>query len=209
MNMKRIDQALSVNITNVASTSATLLSTIPILGTSPEASRVGNRVRYFNWQVRGVVTYDPSATSVSQADYIRVIFFYDRQTNGVSPTYSQVITTQPAGTSGAGDPPNWQNRGRFKIIRDFKIATPPISATVAAGVITSGLANAGFPTPTSHEVQLDFFKALKGKIDCQYNGVAGTSANTEAGGLYFVCQNINGTGQFIATCTSSIEFMDV
>lgn len=207
MNLKRCDQTISVNITNSPTTAASLLSTIA--QNVGDNSRVGQRVRFFNWHVRGNIEYVPAATSVAQADYHRVIFFYDRQTNGVAPQWNQVIGNIAAGTASAFDPPNWYTRGRFKILRDFKVNTGPQSATVAGGLITTLINGNAPPYTTSKEMMIDFFVALKGKIDCEWTGTGSTIGNITGGGLFMTCQNVDGTGQYILTFTSSIEFMDV
>lgn len=207
MNLKRCDQAVSVNVTSGGSTGATLLNTIA-QGVG-DNMRIGQRCRYFNWTVRGAVQWEPAASSVSQSDYIRCIFFYDRQSNGGLAQWNQVIGNISTGTSTSFDPPNWYTRGRFKIIRDFNIATPPQASVVAAGLITSITGSSSIPAPQMSEMKINFFKALKGKLDSNWNGTGSTATNMNGGALCFVCQNANGTGQFVTTFTSTIEYMDV
>lgn len=206
MNLKRADQNVSVNVTNVTSTSASLLNTIA-QGVG-DNMRVGQRVRYFNWTVRGVLQFDPAATGVMQSDYVRILFFYDRQTNTTAPTFADVITNISGGTHAPYDPINWYQRGRFKIIRDFQIPLGPMSATVTLGVI-SATQPAIPPFPTSQEMNIHFFKALKGKIDTEWNGTGSGVGNINGGGFFFVCQNVQGTGFTILTVSSSMEFTDV
>jgi hypothetical protein len=207
MNMKRCDQSFSVNVTSVTGVSSLLLSTIA-QGVG-DNQRVGQRVRFFNWHVRGSVEYVPAATGVVQADYIRVIFFYDRQQNNAASTYAQLISNIGGGGNLAYDPPNWYTRGRFKILRDFRIVTPPIASTVAGGLITVIGGSVNAPAPISAEFQIDFFKALKGKLDCEWSGTGSTAANISGGGLNMQVQNTQGTGFWVLSGTSSVEYMDV
>lgn len=205
-NLKRSDQLVSQFFTTVTSTVANLVTTIPqAVG---DNSRVGQRVRFFNWHVRGSILLEPGASGSVQSDYLRVIFFYDRQTNGAAPTWATLVANISTGTSASYDPPNWYQRGRFKVIRDFKVATPPVAFTVAAGLVTTS-SGIGFPSPTSQEVQIDFFKALKGKLDCEWSGTGSTVANINGGGLFVALQSANNTNAYVMNITSSVEYMDV
>jgi len=205
-NLKRTDVNFSVNVTSVTSTAATLLNQIP--QQVGDNGRVGQRCRFYNWSVRGVLQYDPGATGVMNSDYVRIIFFYDRQTNAAAPTFAQLITNINSGGSAPYDPPNWYSRGRFKIIRDFQIPLGPMSSTVAAGLIT--VTNPAIPPfPRPKDMNIKFFKAIKGKLDTEWNGTGSTVVNVNGGGFFAVAQNVQGTGYLILTINSSMEFSDV
>lgn len=205
-SFKRCDQAVSTYITNVPTATAILLSTIP--QQVGDNGRIGQRVRWHNFQVRGMIYANPQATAIVPPEYVRVIFFYDRQTNAAAPTYQTIIDNIGAGTGLAYDPPNWYQRGRFKIIRDFKLPLPAVSFTVVGGNITAGSV-LSVPSPTSTEMEIDFFKALKGKIDCEWNGTGSGINQINGGSIGVVVQSLNSTTTWALDITSTIEFQDV
>lgn len=205
-NLKRCDQTTSnYFVTNTSAAAVNLISVPQAVG---DNSRVGQRIRLFNLKIRGFISFYPAATGIVQCDTLRLIIVYDRQTNGVAPTWANLILNIGAGTSTAFDPPNWYERGRYKILRDYHIPVPAMTATVAAGLITAA-APLTPPAPTSTELQLDFFKALKGKLDTIYSGTGATTANINGGAIFVFAQCSQGTGWWNYDFTSSIEFMDV
>jgi len=208
MNLKRVDTTVSAYFGVTTSTAGLILNGIP-QGVG-DNSRVGQRVRMFNFTVRGEINFLPTATAITQPDSLRLLIVYDRQTNGVAPPYSNVIANITTGTSLNLDPPNWYERGRYKILRDWVINVPSTSATVAAGLITAN-GQPNVPHPNSSEFNLHFFKALKGKIDTIYSGTGATAANVNGGGIFVMAQlgsNQNGNVWAYAL-TASAEFMDV
>jgi len=208
MNLKRSDQSVAAFFTTTTSTAGILLNTIA-QGVG-DNMRVGQRIRMFNMTVRGEITFFPSATSISQPDSLRLIIVYDRQTNGSGPIWSNVITNIAAGTSNNLDPPNWYERGRYKILRDWLVPVPAISATVAAGVLTAATTQLTAPSPTSEEFHLHFFKPLKGKLDTIYSGTGSSAANINGGGIFVFGQSGQaGANNWAYSFTSTIEYMDV
>lgn len=207
MNLKRSDQTVSAYFTTNPAVTATNLITVP--QSTGDNSRVGQRIKLFNFKVRGQISYFPAATGVSQCDFLRLVFFYDRQTNGAAPSWQDIVRNINSGTSTCIDPPNWYNRGRFKILRDMIIPVPAISATVAAGLMTAVTTQLTPPQPQSSELTIDVFKALKGKLDTIYNGTGSTTANINGGAIMVIAQNFQGTNLWNYDFTSSIEFMDV
>lgn len=210
-NVKRDDTDLGVisagglQFGTSSSVASTLLLTVP-LGTN-EYQRNGARIRLQSWRFRGFVAPDPStlATTPYFNDHLRVIFFYDRQTNGVAPTFAQVAQSIQSGLSNSLSNPNWLNRGRFKIIRDFNIPTPAFSASIA---VATPIYPTGSPVQmTSAETKVDFYKNFKGKLDTVYLSNSSGPADISAGGLFMVIQSLNGT-PWLINGTSSIEFMD-
>lgn len=205
-NVKRCDTQVSTYFVTNTSVNASLCSIIP-QGVG-DNQRVGQRVRFQSWTVKGFVSFYPAATGVVQADFLRAIFFYDRQPNGNTPLWKDLIFNDNTGFSLSVDNPNWYQRGRFKIIRDFKIPVPACSATVAAGLITAASVLT-VPSPTSTEMKIEFYKNLKGKIDSIYNGTGGTVNQINGGTLCLAVQNLQGTGWWNIDITSAIEFTDV
>lgn len=207
MNLKRCDQGFNAYFTPTNSVVATNLTSIP--QQVGDNGRVGQRVRLFNFTVRGFISYFPQATSIQQPDFLRLLIIYDRQTNGAAPIWSNIIANISAGTSGPFDPPNWYERGRYKILRDWQIATPAMSGTVAGGLLTAVTSQLTPPQPTSMEFTLHFFKALKGKLDTIYSGTGATAANINGGGIFIIAQNLGAGTGWVYEGTSTIEYMDV
>jgi len=207
MNLKRADTNVSTYFVTNTAASSTLLSSIA-QGVG-DNRRIGQRVRMFNMTVRGLVSLFPAATGVVQCDTLRAIIYYDRQTNLASATWADLILNINSGTSLPIDPPNWYNRGRFKILRDFQIQTPAQYALVGGGLIANLTNQLSPPSPTSTEMNMHFFKSLKGKLDIEYSGTGATAANITGGGIFLAIQNFQGTGWWNIDITTSIEFMDV
>jgi hypothetical protein len=207
MNLKRCDQSFNAYFTPTPSVAATNLTSVAQL--VGDNGRVGQRIRLFNMTVRGYINYFPTATSVQQPDFLRLLIVYDRQTNQAAPLYQDIINNISTSTHGPYDPPNWYQRGRFKILRDFQVATPAMSGTVAGGLLTAVTSQLSPPQPTQTEFNLHFFKNLKGKLDTIYNGTGATAANINGGGIFIVAQNLGAGTGWVYEGTSTIEYMDV
>jgi len=207
MNLKRCDQSFNAYFTPSSSVTAQNLTSVA--QGAGDNERVGQRVRWFNMTIRGTIQYFPTATSVQQPDLLRLLIIYDRQTNGAAPLWSDIIANISSGTHGPYDPPNWYQRGRYKILRDWMIATPAMSGTVAAGLLTSATLQLSPPQPTSCEFTLHFFKALKGKLDTIYSGTGATTANINGGAIFIIGQNLGAGTGWVYEGTSTLEYMDV
>jgi len=206
-NLKRCDVSINSYFTPTASTAGVNLCAIS--QSVGDNGRVGQRVRLHNLTIRGLISYFPQATAIQQPDFLRLMIVYDRQTNGVAPPYSNVVTQINTGTSFPYDPPNWYERGRYKILRDWMIATPAMNGVVAAGLLAAGTTQMSPPQPTSMEFNLHFFKALKGKIDTIYSGTGSTAANINGGGIFVMAQNLGAGTGWVYELTSALEFSDV
>ena len=206
MNRKRTDTQVSTYFVTNTSATANLCSIIA-QGTGDNA-RSGQRVRWESWTVKGFISFYPAATGIVQGDYLRCIFVYDRQTNAAAPLWKDLIYDDNTGLSLALGNANWYQRGRFKIIRDFKVPVPAMSATVAAALITAAQ-NLGTPMPTSSEMKIEFYKNFKGKIDCIYNGTGAGVNQINGGALWCFVQNLQGSNWWNLDIESSIEYTDV
>lgn len=205
-NNKACDTQVSSYFTTNTSLSSNLLSVIA-QGVG-DNQRVGQRVRLHSIRVTGIVSFYPAATGIVQADYLRAIFYYDRQTNGASALWKDIIYNDNTGFSLSLDNPNWYQRGRFKILRDFKIPVPACSATVAMALITNGNVLT-VPSPTSAEMKIEFYKDLKGKLDIIYNGTGNAVSQINGGGLFLAIQNLQGTNWWNIDVSTRVEFTDV
>lgn len=122
-------------------------------------NRIGRRIEMKSVRITGRLE---AVRTVNVEDYVRILVIYDRQTNGALPAFADILADilEDASTissvySGAA----LNNRDRFVILRDKRIAVP--SMTWTAGVIT----NPGFDNST--EFNIDMFVKLKGLL-CQY-----------------------------------------
>jgi len=103
-----------------------------------------------------------------QGNIVRVMVFYDSQTNGSAPAVSDVLTT------GVYDSPlNLNNRDRFKIIIDKYY-------TMGAAVYTSGALTAGSPYPTYCK------KFKKCSLEVVFGGTGATVGSIQSGGLFML-----------------------
>lgn len=206
MNTKRDDQRVpATTFTNVASTSAVLMNTIASGNT--EFTRVGDRVRIMSVQVHGFISTiaQPTNATTYANDFLRIIFFYDRQPNGNLTTFGDVVQNNSTGATTADGPPNFPQRGRYKILRDFQIPVPNITlGPVAAPIIEQ----CGC-IPTSKEFNLKFYKNCKGKLETMYTGINGTIGSITAGALLMVYQCFQPGSPWQIQFTHSTEYMDV
>jgi len=118
----------------------------PALG-SDYFNRVGARVVNKSWQYLCQLKRTGNAVAAVTNEYLRVIFFYDRQpVPGTSPTVAQILQNTTATTSSLAFL-NMDNRDRFLILRDWHI---PLSNTETnttadpASVAVSGTQPGGY-----------------------------------------------------------------
>lgn len=91
-------------------------------------SRIGTRTRAKSLAIFGRIRPSFSNTIAVLPDVIRIMILYDRQANGAAPSVADVLTDYP--TTGVAETGsvlhglNLNNRDRFLVLRDRKIATP-------------------------------------------------------------------------------------
>lgn len=164
-------------------------------------NRVGRRVRLKN--VKLDWWYSPTGLA-SAADFYRHIVFYDKQPNGATPSLADVLTSiNSSGTasSTAQDYMNLNNRDRFQILLDERIAVPEGTA-VATGqtAVIYG----------SEKLRVSRFIDLK-SLKTQFNGTSGTIASISTGSLYFMSVsliNANTAYPFNCQFASRVRYYD-
>jgi len=121
-------------------------------------------------------------TVTGARDKIRVVLFYDRQTNGATPTNYDVIQGVRGDGTTVNDPfvsANLTNRERFLILRDDKWNLAPV---------TTG----GSSINKSTDLLKEHFVQLK-NLDVVFKANAGTIGDVATGGLFVMVQGDNAT----------------
>lgn len=122
--------------------------------------------------------YPSSTTSAPLGTIVRIIVFFDSQTNSsASPPAVGDVLEATAWDS----PMNLNNRERFKILLEFKI-------TVGATTYTTGALTAGSPVPRVKEV----YRKLN--LTTTYSGVGASTSSIATGGIFLLAiANVNNT----------------
>jgi len=121
-------------------------------------NRIGRKINLKSLKCTGYIA--PIRAQVL-VDYIRILFVYDKQTNGALPAVSDILQTTSqtgANTTDILSGPNLNNRDRFVILRDNHYCLPHVTGA-AAPFTTGGLIDQVSPT-----IRLDNFIKLKGHV---------------------------------------------
>jgi len=183
--LKAVDNTDTLaTITNNAATAAVVIN--DTVQGSAFYQRVGNKISMKNLQFD--LSLIPSANANAVSDWIRVLVFYDKQTNAAAPPRSTVLldTDSVGGTTTTSmSGLNIQNRDRFKVLVDEKLWVPP---TTASG------ANSNHSTdPISKAFAVKRFVSLR-NLETVYNQVGGGGVgDITSGGLFYIvmCKNAN------------------
>lgn len=171
---------------------------ITVLNATLEGSgfynRIGRFIRMKSLQLIGSVQPLVANAVVSPCpEYIRIIIFYDKQTNGANPTAANLLLTQNlSGTLSTTDPYSflaYDGMDRFIIIMDERIAlgeTAQISGNLQTTV-------SGYDVTNRFNVNR-FFKFGKTGLETHYKGNAGTVADISNGGLFIMTMGTRSTG---------------
>jgi len=96
--------------------------------------RVGRRIEMASLHLKGVITQTGNVTTVM--DYCRLAIVYDRQPNGAFPTTTTIFQDySPTGVTGSSPSSgvNPDERERFLVLSDIKLALPPTTAAQFSG----------------------------------------------------------------------------
>lgn len=189
-NGRRADELKTIDstaTTNIATTG--LVNTISGVAAGTDYNnRIGRKIMMRSLLIR--MTLEPIATtSAPTGDVVRVIVFYDTQTNGVLPTIAQLLQN-----SQFDDPLNLDNRDRFRIIMDKFIGMNPVTYT--AGALTAGA-----------PVVKTLTKYRKFKLEGIFSGVTSTVGSIATGGIFIAYISKNGTLTNI-TWDARVRFID-
>lgn len=178
----------------VQSTTAPAVLVVPLLG-SAFFNRLSNRTRGVSLQLTGSINLTGSNAAALAQSYMRIIIYYDRQSNGANPSQATLLTdTNAAGTPGAVTPYsnlNMNNRDRFMVLRDRKVLLPEVGingASIDTNIVTTvnDLGKGGL-------AYQEFIK-LKG-LESLYNSTnGGTVGDISAGAFGILVFNSDASG---------------
>lgn len=163
-------------------------------------NRIGRKITMKTLQIRGRI--GPTDATDTIPSKVRMLVVYDKQANGVAPTYSNIVTSQNitgATSSTVEDMINLDNRDRFEIIRDMNFEIGGITSTIDQTWAS------GEPIKVVNEyIRLNDREVI-------YNaGTAGTVGDITSGSLYvfFIGSQANAIG---ATFTGAfrLRFTDL
>lgn len=189
-NGRRADELKTIDSTlTTAIPSTGLVNTISGVAAGTDYNnRIGRKIMMKSLLLRFALTPIVS-TSAPVGDTVRVIVFYDTQTNGVLPTIAQLLqNSQP------DDPLNLDNRDRFRIIMDKYIAMP-------ASNYTAGALTAGSPTPKT------MTKYRKFRLEGIFSGTTAAVGSIATGGI-FIAYISNGNSLTGINWDARIRFID-
>lgn len=155
--------------------------------------RVGRRIEMASLHLKGVITQTGHATNVM--DYARLAVVYDRQTNGASSVSNIIFQDIDSSASSLLSKPasgvNPNERERYLVLADIKLALPPTTAAQFSG--TDG---------TSTTFNINRFIKLNG-LRTHYQDDTDLVGSISTGALYVVGMgNINSGSegwQFVGT----------
>lgn len=169
--LKTID---SENINAAVSTAGGVVLLNGIANGTEIYQRVGRKCVMKSLLFRMTIFNDPTKQD-PQGTAVRIILFYDSQTNGAAPTVANVLSNMQAAayTPIPTSPMNLNNRDRFKVIKDWLVGCQ--SAAFTAGALTAG-------APQTHVRQC--YKKLN--HDIIFQGTGATAADIASGGLFLL-----------------------
>lgn len=187
VELKTIDNNAAPISSNIPSTGNISLLSGVAAGTDYN-QRVGRKITMRSLLLRINLTA-LSTTTQATGDSIRIIVFYDTQTNGAVPLVADVLQSVFY-TS----PLNLNNRDRFKVIMDKTIG-------VEACTYTAGALVAGSPR------QRDITKYRKFRLEAIYSGTGATVGSIATGGIFvlYISQQNNFNN---ITIDSRVRFVD-
>jgi len=167
-------------------------------------NRIGNKIAMKSLRVRGQII--SIATGVQT--YGRILFVYDKQTNGTVPASNIVLQTRISdGTTstGAFAELNMDYLERFVILRDYQFNLP--SVTNNAGVLTNVGFDSGQNNGGGSVFEVDLFIKLKG-IQTLYKGATAGAGDIATGGLYMYVMNHQGVNTWTFRNTERLRYYD-
>lgn len=166
--LKTIDVVTAVTSYNVTAGSAIILLNGVATGTD-FTNRIGRKIVMRSILFRSS-TFD-SGAGATTGERARLLIIYDRQPNGATPVYTDIL-----GTGGAADalsPMSLNNRDRFVVLRDWLFSTE--YANFAAGNITTG---------NSIEYIKKCYKKLN--LETVFSGTAATIGSIATGAVWMM-----------------------
>lgn len=167
-------------------------------------NRFANKIALKALQLKYHIQTSTSLATMNQQD-IRIIVFYDKQTNGVTPAISDVLLNVDQSGSTSTNPntfPNNFNRDRFVILHDKLFHLPP--STYNAGPPVNHDTHGFFPT--MNEMRWDGYIKLK-NIETCYKANSGGVGDISTGGL-FILYFSSSNNQYAIDFQARLKFAD-
>lgn len=155
-------------------------------------NRTGRKITMKSIYIRGFVA---PADDSSGPNLARLIVFYDSQSNGTTPTITQVLTA-----SSSVSHLNLDNRDRFKILHDSQYVQGHIDNTATQSFAQS---------PGPHPIKV-YIRIPKAYQNTTYNNTGATAGVVATGGLWMLTIGYNVTSldsNFIVS--TRLRFLDV
>lgn len=208
MALKSVD-ALSTGAVQSTTTPQVLI--VPLLG-SAFFNRLSNRTRAVSLSLTGRIIPTKTNAAAFGSSYMRILIYYDRQSNGANPSQADVLTdTIAAGTAAAVIPEsnlNINNRDRFMVLRDRKVLLPAVGAL---GVSPGGLEEVTCLNDIGKGgLAYQEFIKLKG-LESLYNSTnGGTIGDISAGAFGILVFNADNSGSpaWAFTVQTRFKFLD-
>lgn len=151
-------------------------------------ARIGRKITMRSILIR-LFFYPSSTVSAPIGDIIRVIVFFDSQTNGAAPAITDLLNT-----NAYDSPMNLNNRDRFRVITDKYM-------TMNANTYTTGAPTAGSPV-TRH---CKIWKKMG--LETIFGATGGSVGSIQSGSLYLLIMNaVNNASQ--VDSYSRVRFVD-
>lgn len=190
MALKAVDDEITA-VMHTTNSPACII--VPKLG-SAFFNRLSNRTRGVSLQINGVIhpTYS-NATALTQT-YARILIYYDRQPNGSNPSISDILldtANDASTTTNVFSHLNMNNRDRFMVLRDRRLALPAVDVNGAGSALEAGVITD--PNNDNKSLRYDEFIKLKG-LESLYNSTnGGTVGDVSSGAFGILCINNDAT----------------
>lgn len=169
--------------------------------------RVGRKITLKSLKVQ--FNINPRAVAATAiGDLGRIMIFYDRQTNGATPTIADVLQDVSAGgatSTGVVVGPNLNNRNRFTILRDYKFTLPAVTNTAA------GVPSAVYPDAFEgvHQSFIEWYIKFK-NFETIYGADTADIGSVVSGGLFaLVLGGLGTAGWEVNSWHSRLRYWDM
>lgn len=202
--LKSVDlPSTTINYTTTTATTGTPLCMLQV-GTGV-SNRIGRKARLHSLHFHGFTSCLIVPGNAVTQEILRVLIVYDKQTNGASATFADVVqsVTQAAATSSSAiDGMNLNNRDRFEILRDKYFYMPGRAANGAGYNFNDQF------VVCSPETSLTTFSKLSER-DQVYKADSSPAVITDiaTGNIFVVVQGTVGS-QYALTFSSRVRFYD-
>lgn len=204
--VKFVDHATTTStFTSVATVAGT--NVLDLLQGSQGYNRIGQRIQLKTLRIRGLIE---NVATVASSNTGRVLVVYDRQPNGTTAMWTDVVlgvTAAGATSSLIRDGINMGNRERFVVLIDEQMYLPGLTNT--AGQVTT-VADYGTNDKNPSMFNFDRFVNLRDMETHFNNGTAGNITDIQSGCItMFVACEAAATASWRFYWSSRVRFLDL